>query len=142
MKVSELMSANAVSISPDETAALAARLLCRYNIGSLPVCTSDGSVRGVVTDRDITTRVVAAGADPGTTPVRRIMSRSVITVGPGEDVERACQLMSDAQIRRLPVTSGGRLVGVLSLGDMARASACGEEAARALSEISANLRER
>ena len=142
MKVSELMSPQAVCIAPEETAALAARMMARYNVGSLPVCGSDGAVRGVVTDRDIAVRCVAAERDPGTTAVSRIMSRSVITVGPEEDVKRASELMAAGQVRRLPVTKGGRLVGVLALGDLAKVAACDMEASHALTEISLNLRER
>ncbi len=142
MKVSDLMNSQTVSVSPEETVSLAARLLSRYNIGSLPVCAADGSVRGMVTDRDIVLRCVAPGEDPETTPVREVMSRSIITVNPGDDVKRAGELMATGQVRRLPVTQGGRLVGMLALGDMARVSACDMEASRALSEISANLTQR
>lgn len=142
MLVSELMNDNVVSISPDETASLAARLLFRHNIGSLPVCTEDGKLRGIVTDRDIVLRCVAAENDPDTTPVREIMSRSVVTVGPNDDVRQATQQMSASQVRRLPVVQDGRVVGMLSLGDMARTHQFDMEASKALSEISSNIRKR
>ena len=142
MLVSDIMNPETVTISPEETVALAARLLSRHNIGSLPVCGGDGEVRGILTDRDIVLRCVAADEDPETTPVSEIMSRSVITVNPGDDVRRASELMGLGQVRRLPVTENGKLVGVVSLGDMARISLCDMEAARALEEISSNLRDR
>ena len=142
MLVSDIMKEDVVSITPDESAALASRLLSRHNVGSLPVCTQDGRLRGIVTDRDIVLRCVANGTDPEDTPVGEIMSRSVITVSPEDQVERACQLMGAGQVRRLPVTKGGRLVGIVALADMARASASQMEASRALWEISANLRDR
>ncbi len=142
MKVSDVMNSETVSIDPEETVSLAARLLSRHNIGSLPVCASDGRVRGVITDRDIVLRCVAAGEDPEFTPVREVMSRSVITVEPGEDVKKAGELMARGQVRRLPVTENGRLTGILSLGDLARVSACTAEASHALTEISGNIRER
>ncbi len=142
MKISEIMSTSTVSVTTEESAALAARLLSRHNIGSLPVCDEDGRVRGVVTDRDIVIRCVAAGDDPENTPVGDIMTGSVISVNPGEDVERAAELMGKGQVRRLPVTEGGKLVGIVSLGDIAKLSSRGMEAARALGEISRNIRER
>lgn len=142
MKVSDIMNSSTVSVSPDETVALAARLLSRHNIGSLPVCGQDGSVKGVITDRDIVLRCVAPGEDPENTQVRQVMSRSIVTVSPEDDVKRASELMGTAQVRRLPVTENGKLVGILALGDMAKVSVCDMEAAHALSEISENIRER
>ncbi len=142
MKVSDVMNTEIVSVSPDETVSLAARLLSRHNIGSVPVCTGDGQVRGILTDRDIVLRCVAAGEDPETTQVREVMSRSIISVNPGDEVKRAAELMGKGQVRRLPVTDEGRLVGVVSLGDLARISVCDMEAAHALGEISMNVRQR
>ena len=142
MLVSELMSDKVISIAPDSSAALAARMLFRHNIGAVPVCSDDGRLRGIVTDRDIVLRCVAAENDPETTPVREIMSRSVITVSPGDDVREAARQMASAQVRRLPVVMDGRLVGMLSLGDMARTHSFDMEASKALSEISSNVRKR
>ena len=142
MLVSELMNDNVISISPDEPAALAARLFFRHNIGSLPVCTDDGRLRGIITDRDIVLRCVAAENDPDNTPVREIMSRNVVSASPDDDVRQATQQMSANQIRRLPVVQNGRIVGMLALGDMARTHAFDMEASKALSEISSNVRKR
>jgi len=140
MLVSELMNKNVVTISPDEPASLAARLLFRHNIGSVPVCSKDGRLRGIVTDRDIALRCVAADNDPETTPVREIMSRCVISVAPDDDITAASVKMSQGQVRRLPVVKDGQLVGLISLGDMATCRQCDMEAGHALSEISANIR--
>ena len=140
MQVSELMSDSVVCISPDEPASQAARMFYRHNIGAVPVCTEDGKLRGIVTDRDIVLRCVAAENDPDTTPVREIMSKSVITVSPTDDVREAARQMSTGQVRRLPVVQDGRLVGMLSLGDMARTHEFDMEASKALSEISSNVR--
>ena len=143
MQVSELMNTHVVSISPDESAAVAARLLHRHNVGSLPVCSQDGRLKGIVTDRDIVLRCVAAETDPAATRVREIMSRGVVTVSPKEDIRQASQLMASEQIRRLPVVEdNGRVVGMISLGDMARTNAFTMEASKALSEISTNLQKR
>ncbi|MDR3207579.1 MAG: CBS domain-containing protein [Oscillospiraceae bacterium] len=140
MLVSELMNPNVVSITPDESAALAARLLRRHNVGSLPVCSIDGRLRGIVTDRDIVLRCVAAESDPEQTKVREIMSRGVVGVSPDADVREATRLMSAEQVRRLPVIDEGRVIGMLSLGDMAKTASFGMEASKALSEISSNIK--
>ncbi|MDR1669633.1 MAG: CBS domain-containing protein [Oscillospiraceae bacterium] len=141
MRVSELMNANVVSITPDEPALLAARLLSRHNIGSLPVCSLDGKLRGMVTDRDIVLRCVATESDPQTMRVREIMTRGVVSVSPDDDVREAAHKMAHEQVRRLPVVNvSGAVVGMLSLGDMAKSRAMEMEAANALSEISVNVK--
>jgi CBS domain-containing protein len=142
MLVSELMTDSVISIAPDEPASLAARLLFRHNIGAIPVCTEDGRLRGIVTDRDIVLRCVAAENDPETTPVREIMTRGLVTVSPTDDVREAARQMAEAQVRRLPVVSSGKLVGMLALGDMAKTHSFDMEASKALSEISSNIRKR
>ncbi len=142
MIVSELMTDNVISISPDEPASLAARLLFRHNIGAVPVCTEDGRLRGIVTDRDIVLRCVAAENDPETTPVREIMTRGLVTVSPTDDVREAARQMAQSQVRRLPVVDSGKLVGMLALGDMAKTHSFDMEASKALSEISSNIRKR
>lgn len=142
MLVSDLMNRDVVTISPEESVSLASRLLSRHNIGSLPVCSGDGRLRGIITDRDIVLRCVANDSDPDHTPVGDIMSRSVITVPPDSDISRAQELMSAGQVRRLPVTKDGKIVGMLALGDIATSGAGNIEAARALSEISVSLRHR
>ena len=139
MTVSDLMSAHVVSIGQDEPVSAAARLLKRANVGALPVCDARQRLRGIVTDRDIVTRCVAAGADPEETPVKEIMSRGVVTAAPGETLGAAAKRMRTDQVRRLPVLDEGRLVGIVTLCDMARSSACDMEAAAALAEISGNV---
>lgn len=140
MQVSELMSKSVVSITPEETAALAARLLGRHNLGCLPVVTQEGRLRGIVTDRDLVLRCIAAENDPEATQVKEVMTRGVVAVTPQDDIREASRLMAAEQVRRLPVVDHGRVVGMLSLGDMARADSFTMEAASALSEISVNVR--
>ena len=139
MVVRDLMNPGVVSVEPTSTAAAAARLISRHNVGALPVCGGDGKLRGMVTDRDIILRCVAAEDDPAQTPVRDIMTRSCVTVAPGADCREAARLMSDRQVRRLPVVEGGKVVGMLSLGDLAKCHRFDMEAAQALSEISENI---
>lgn len=142
MLVSDLMSKSVVTIAPEEPASLAARMLYRHNIGSVPVCSEDGRLRGIVTDRDIVLRCVAAENSAESTPVREIMTRSVITVSPQDDVRAAARQMAAGQVRRLPVVEDGRLVGIISLADMAKTHSFDMEASKALSEISSNVRRR
>ena len=139
MQVRDLMNPNVVTVEPGSSAALAARLISRHNVGSLPVCGENRRLRGVVTDRDIVLRCVAAEEDPAQTPVRDIMSRGCATVSPGADCREATRLMSAHQVRRLPVVEEGRLVGMISLSDLARSGRFDLEAAQALCEISENI---
>ena len=136
MQVRDLMNQSVVSIDPSESAALAARLLARHNLGSLPVCGTDGGLRGIVTDRDIVTRCVAAQEDPSKVPVRDIMTRNCAVVAPDDDAREATRLMAAKQVRRLPVLEGGKVVGMVSLGDLAQCRQFDMEASKALCEIS------
>ena len=140
MRVRDLMSKSVVTITPEESAALAARLLSRHELGSLPVCAADGTLVGIVTDRDIVTRCVAAGEEPGRVPVRDIMSPAPSAITPETPISDAARLMAQRQVRRLPVVEQGHVVGMLSLGDLARSRRTDTEAAEALSDISASLR--
>ena len=139
MTVQELMNPKVITIEPSASAALAARLLSRYNVGALPVCTPDRKLRGIVTDRDIVLRCVAPEEDPAQTPVRDIMSRAPATLAPSQDVHAAALAMAAHQVRRLPVVENSKLVGILSLGDLAKSHRYDMEAAQALSEISENI---
>ena len=139
MEIKELMNPSVVTIEPTASAALAARLISRHNIGVLPVCGEDRRLRGVVTDRDIVLRCVAAEEDPAQTLVRDIMTRGCATVSPHEDCRTATRLMAQKQVRRLPVVEEGRLVGIISLADLARSQRFDMEAAQALGEISENI---
>ena len=139
MEVRDLMNPSVVSIEPTASAALAARLISRHNVGALPVCSEDKRLRGMITDRDIVLRCVAAEEDPAQTMVRDIMTRNCATVAPGDDCREATRLMAAQQVRRLPVVEGGKVVGMISLGDLAKSRRFDMEAAQALSEISENI---
>ena len=139
MKIRELMSKTVVRIHPEESVAVAARILARYNIGLLPVCGGDGRVCGVVTDRDLVTRCIASGRQPASTQVREVMTTQVVAVRPDMDAAAAAQLMGMQQIRRLPVVENGRLCGMISLGDLAGREETGNDAKGALADISSNV---
>ena len=139
MKVRELMSNPVIRIHPEESVAVAARTLARCNIGMLAVCGGDGRLCGVVTDRDLVTRCIAAGKNPAATPVRDVMTGSVVAARPDMDTVAAAQLMGRQQVRRLPVLENGKLCGIVSLGDLANREETVYDAADALSVISNNV---
>ena len=141
MTVSELMSRGAVSVCTEDTVYTAAGLMLRYDLGCLPVLGADGRLRGVLTDRDVVLRCVAPGEDPSRTRVKSIMTRRPVGVLPEDDVRAAAEVMARSKVRRLPVTAkDGALMGVVSLGDLARCGTYEMEASRALTEISGNIR--
>ena len=142
MKLRDVMSNPVIRIHPDESVAVAARTLNRYNIGALPVCGSDGRVCGLITDRDIVTRCLAANRSPSTTTVRDVMTAKVISARPDMDAALAAGLMGREQIRRLPVIENGKLCGMVSLGDLALKEESSIEAGDALTEISSHLSSR
>jgi CBS domain-containing protein len=120
MKVAECMSRDVQTVTADQPIQEAAQFMLRADAGSMPVCEGDRLI-GMVTDRDITVRAVAEGRGPDT-PVREAMTGEVLCCYEDEEIEEVAMKMSDAQVRRFPVLSrdGGRLVGIVSLGDLSR----------------------
>ena len=134
-KVSEVMSTDVQTVSPDDTIEEAAQEMRDGDFGLVPVV-EDEQLVGVVTDRDIAIRAVAEGKDP-CTPVSEVMSEGVVWVNEDDSVEDAARIMSEHQIRRLPVVdSEQHLVGIVSLGDFAVDSSEIEPVVEALSDIS------
>lgn len=114
------MTPNPRSIEARQTVADAARLMRDEDVGMTPVL-EEGRLVGTVTDRDIAIRVVAEGRDPQATSVREIASTDLVTLDPEQDLDEAIRLMSEHQVRRLPVVEeDGRLVGVVAQADIAR----------------------
>lgn len=129
------MSTDVQTISPDDTIEEAAQEMRDGDFGLVPVV-EDEELVGVVTDRDIAIRAVAEGKDPST-PVGEVMSEGVVWVNEDDSVEDAARIMSEHQIRRLPVVdSEQHLVGIVSLGDFAVDSSEIEPVVEALSDIS------
>jgi len=119
MQVNELMTRDAECIRPDATLQQAAKRMKTLDVGSLPVCDNDRLV-GVLTDRDIIIRSVSEGHDPRTDCVRDAMTPEIVYCFEDNDVKEAADLMRQKQIRRLPVLNRQkRLVGIVSLGDLA-----------------------
>ena len=117
MKIRDVMTPNPRTVSPDDTVQAAARIMQTEDTGAVPVVT-DGRVLAVVTDRDIVVRVVAEGGS-FSSPVRSIASKDVVCATPDMSTREASDLMSEHQIRRLPVVENNRLVGIVSIGDLA-----------------------
>ena len=139
MKLREVMTRNVIKIDPNTPVEAAARMLTHYHIGVLPVCAADGTLRGVVTDRDLVTRCMACGRDAAATRVQDVMTRQVTSAAPDMDTGAAAHLMGRKQIRRLPVVEEGKLCGMVSLGDLAVREQTSYDAADALGEISSNI---
>ena len=118
MKVSEVMTKDVQLIEPAQTIREAARLMAEMDAGIMPVREGDRLV-GMITDRDIAVRAVAEGKGPDT-PIRKVMTEDVKYCYEDDDTEDIARNMADIQVRRLPVlTRDKRLVGIISLGDMA-----------------------
>jgi CBS domain-containing protein len=119
MRVRDIMTRDVECVCPDDTLQEAAIKMQDLDIGPLPVCDRD-HIAGMLTDRDITVRAIAKGLDPRSTRVRDVMTRDVIHCYDDEDTEAAARLMQERQVRRVLVTDHDeRLVGIVSLGDLA-----------------------
>lgn len=135
MKIREIMTPDVQCVGPGESLADAAALMRQLDVGALPVCEEE-QVIGMITDRDMAIRAVAEGRDPNATSVRDIMTEGVVFVFDDQDLGAAVRTMEKHQIRRAPVMSRDkRLVGILSLGDIA-VDASPALSAEALREVS------
>ena len=118
MKVRDIAIKDIYCIAPTANLNSAAAMMKRHGIGAIPVCLGDHLI-GMLTDRDIVISCVAAGMNPASCRVDEFMTSDPISIIPDTDVEEAARIMGREQVRRLPVVEGDRLVGVLSLGDLA-----------------------
>ncbi len=134
--ITDVMSTDIQYCTPLDNVFEVAVIMKDYDVGAVPIV-EEGKVLGIITDRDIAIRGVAS-KHPGSTKVTDIMSTSLVTVSPHTSVSEAADLMASKQIRRLPVVEDGRLVGMVSLGDLAVRQTLEQAANDALSEISEN----
>ncbi len=134
MKLRDIMSREVACLSAEDTVEKAAKLMKTYNVGSIPIC-AQNSVIGIITDRDIALRAIAVG-DDGYLQVKKVMTANPVVGTPDMDVEDAVRIMSENQIRRLPVVENNRLVGIVSLGDISVEPRLQDEAEIALKNIS------
>lgn len=133
--VRHVMAEAPKSLGPERSACDAAGMMAQHDIGSVPVV-DDGELAGIVTDRDLAVRVLAKRRDPDTVILDEILTRSPATIGPDAKLSEARALMAEERVRRLPVVKDGRLVGMLSIGDVALAEASKREVGEALEEVS------
>jgi len=137
MMIRDVMTKGAACVSADATLTAAAKEMKALNVGALPVCGDDQLV-GMITDRDITIRSAAEGNDPKHDRVRNVMTTELVYVFDDQDTEEAARVMQDRQVRRLPVLNRDkRLVGMVSLGDLAVRTEENRTTAETLEEISA-----
>lgn len=129
------MTKNVMSVKPQTDVTGVAKVMEEINVGAVPVV-DNNKVVGIVTDRDIALRVVAAGKQANAVNAQQIMTKDVISGTSDMDVHEAAQMMADNQIRRLPVVDNGQLVGMVAIGDMAVETIFVNEAGDALSDIS------
>ena len=129
------MSQNVGKVNNDDSIQRVAELMKENNIGIIPV-EKDGKLSGIITDRDITLRCVAQGNNPDMVKTELIMTTTpLISISPEHSVIEAARIMAREQVRRLPVCEDGRIVGMLSLGDLARAKKMFAETASAFCDI-------
>ena len=121
MDVKDCMTKNVCYCTPNTNVAEVAKLMCDNHIGCVPVCDEKCQVVGVLTDRDVILRSVSCNKDANTTPVSEIMTCGVCCCKPDTTIDEATKLMSDFQIRRIPVCDqNNKVIGILTLGDLAQ----------------------
>jgi CBS domain-containing protein len=117
-KIRDIMTPAPVCMASAESVSAAARAMKEHGIGMVLVL-DDGQLCGLVTDRDITVRVLAEDRDPGSTRIGDICSADLVTLGPDDDVAEAVRLVRERAVRRIPVVEASQPVGVVSIGDLA-----------------------
>ncbi|MHB9038040.1 MAG: CBS domain-containing protein [Armatimonadota bacterium] len=118
MYIKEIMTTDLVTCSLNDTIVQVAQKMQTMDVGSCPVVDQNNLV-GIVTDRDITIRAISKGFDPNNTHVSEIMSSNPVFGNSDMSLEDACRLMQDNQVRRLPIVDNGKLVGIVTLADLA-----------------------
>ncbi|MEP7133889.1 MAG: CBS domain-containing protein [Chloroflexota bacterium] len=138
-KCNEVMTKNPICCLPNAVAAEAAEMMKSENIGSLPVVENEQTRKliGIVTDRDLTLKVVAAGLDAKSTKVQAVMTRKVITCRADDDLQKALDAMSEHQLRRIPIVDNdNQIVGIIAQADVATRADQPEKTAEMVKEIS------
>lgn len=140
MNIRDVMTPNPRTVTPDESIVNAARIMRDVDTGAVPVV-ENGRPVGMVTDRDIVVRAVADGGQLSR-PVRDICTGALVAANPDMSTREAAQLMSDHQVRRLPVVENDRLVGIVSIGDLAVKEGKDSRTGDTLQAISEGVKER
>lgn len=121
MTTSAIMTSEPECIDAESTVLEAAQKLARLDVGALPICGTDHKLKGMLTDRDIVIKVLAAGKDPATCKAGELAQGEVVTIGADDDASEVLHTMTEHHVRRLPVIDGHDLVGIVAQADVARA---------------------
>jgi len=119
MQVKDCMSQDVVCVRENATIREVSKLMLDKHIGCVPICDDKKALKGLITDRDITIRVIAIGKDPDNTKVGEIMTTEVYDIDPESEISEASKVMCDCQIKRLPVVENEKVEGIITLGDLA-----------------------
>ncbi|WP_160688751.1 CBS domain-containing protein [Clostridium sp. C2-6-12] len=135
MLVKDIMTNSIVSLNSEDSVERAAQMMKQFDVGSIPVCNQE-KVVGMITDRDIILRTVATGSNGNNQKISEVMTSNPVTGSPDMDVHDAAKIMSEQQIRRLPIVENNHLVGIVSLGDISVEPTLQDNAEEALKNIS------
>jgi CBS domain-containing protein len=116
----DIMTSNAECVSVNDTLTDAARKLRDLDVGAMPICGEDNRLKGMLTDRDIVVKCIAAGGDPASTKVSELAEGKPVTIGADDSIEETLRTMKEHGVRRLPVIDGHKLIGIVSQADVAR----------------------
>ena len=116
----DVMTGGVECVNAGDTVLDAAKRLAELEVGSMPICGEDNRLKGMLTDRDIVVKVLAAGKDPAQTTAGELGEGKPVTIGADDSISEAISTMAQHQVRRLPVIDGHRLVGIVSQADLAR----------------------
>lgn len=142
MKIREIMTTDVRSVRLEDTLDKVARVMAEENVGAVPVLDEGRELRGIITDRDIVVRCIAAGKEASDTEAEEVLTDDPTTISADIDVEEAARIMARKQVRRLPVVDDeGELVGMVSLGDLAVKSEDEDLSAEALEDISQGVKQ-
>ena len=119
MKVKDCMCGEICFVKPETTIKDIAKIMEQNHIGCVPVCNNQNALVGLITDRDIVLRGIACNKDVNTTKASDIMTTNVCTCNQEDDIDEAQNKMSKNQIRRIPVVDNNKIIGILTLGDLA-----------------------
>ena len=117
-KASGALGGDVICIEPTATLTAAAQLLCKHRIGAVVICGAGGRLAGILSERDIVRAITEQGAEALALPVGQVMTREVITAGEDDSIADIMELMTSKKFRHLPVVSGGKLIGLVSIGDV------------------------
>ena len=116
----DVMTGGAECIAESDSVLDAAKRLAELNVGAMPICGDDNRLKGMLSDRDIVTKVLARGKDPASTKAGELGEGKPVTIGADDTVDEALRTMADHQVRRLPVIDGHDLIGIVSQADLAK----------------------